>query len=95
MPKLRLEHVVLGLAAALSISLAEPAIAADRGGDGNSRRCGGGSGTSASGSPTFCWPRFFFESTVLARPRFEALLGLKFPHWPIADVGRALSRVSC
>ncbi len=33
MPKLRLEHVVLGLAAALSISLAEPAIAADRGGD--------------------------------------------------------------
>jgi sterol desaturase/sphingolipid hydroxylase (fatty acid hydroxylase superfamily) len=30
---------------------------------------------------------FFFEPTGLARPRFEALLGVDFLPWPIADAG--------
>src|SRR5436190_12703772 len=30
---------------------------------------------------------FFFEPTALARPRFEALFGVDFPPWPIADAG--------
>jgi sterol desaturase/sphingolipid hydroxylase (fatty acid hydroxylase superfamily) len=33
---------------------------------------------------------FFFEPTVRARPRFEALLGVHFPSWPIADLGLSL-----
>jgi sterol desaturase/sphingolipid hydroxylase (fatty acid hydroxylase superfamily) len=30
---------------------------------------------------------FFFEPTAVARPRFEALLGVDFASWPIADAG--------
>jgi hypothetical protein len=30
---------------------------------------------------------FFFEPTAPARPRLEALLGVDFPSWPIADAG--------
>jgi len=30
---------------------------------------------------------FFLEPTGLARPRFEALLGIDFPSWPFADPG--------
>jgi len=30
---------------------------------------------------------FFLEPQALARPRFEALLGINFPTWPIADFG--------
>jgi sterol desaturase/sphingolipid hydroxylase (fatty acid hydroxylase superfamily) len=30
---------------------------------------------------------FFFEPTAAARPRFEALLGVDLPSWPIADAG--------
>jgi sterol desaturase/sphingolipid hydroxylase (fatty acid hydroxylase superfamily) len=30
---------------------------------------------------------FFFEPTVLARPRFEALFGIGLPSWPIANAG--------
>jgi len=33
---------------------------------------------------------FFLEPSTRARPRFEALLGVHFPSWPIADLGLSL-----
>jgi len=33
---------------------------------------------------------FFLEPSTRARPRFEALLGIHFPSWPIADLGLSL-----
>jgi sterol desaturase/sphingolipid hydroxylase (fatty acid hydroxylase superfamily) len=33
---------------------------------------------------------FFLEPSSRARPRFEALLGVHFPSWPITDVGLSL-----
>jgi sterol desaturase/sphingolipid hydroxylase (fatty acid hydroxylase superfamily) len=33
---------------------------------------------------------FFLEPSARARPRFEALLGVHFPSWPITDVGLSL-----
>jgi sterol desaturase/sphingolipid hydroxylase (fatty acid hydroxylase superfamily) len=34
---------------------------------------------------------FFFEPAVQARPRFEALIGIGFPAWPIADAWLGLA----
>src|SRR5262249_37907295 len=33
---------------------------------------------------------FFLEPSARARPRFEALLGVHFPSWPIGDLGLSL-----